>query len=69
MTFRKEAAALGPEGNTNKKRADDMGPDRYLKAFKLLQDWIEKGLEIYKVSSAILSSTAPASLPCVCWLT
>ncbi len=29
-----------------------MGPERYLKAYGLLKNWVQNGLDIYKVSSA-----------------
>ena len=32
----------------------DLGPKRYLKAFILLKDWVEKNLDIYKVGLHVL---------------
>jgi transcription initiation factor TFIID subunit 5 len=47
-TFRKESANLGPDGRPVKKRAEEMGPERFLKAYNLLSHWIENGLDLYK---------------------
>lgn len=51
-TFRKESAVVGSDGRPIRKRVDDGGPERYLKAFNLLKDWIENGLDLYKVGKS-----------------
>lgn len=48
-TFRKESAVVNADGRPIRKRVDDMGPERYGKAFNLLKAWIENGLDLYKV--------------------
>ncbi|KAK3939569.1 TAF5-like protein [Diplogelasinospora grovesii] len=45
--FRQETAHLGPDGRPAQ-RNDEPSPKRYLKAFVLLRDWIDNGLDIYK---------------------
>ena len=51
-TFRKESSAVSTDGRPIRKRVDEMGPERYAKAYKLLRDWIENGLDLYKVCYA-----------------
>lgn len=48
--FRQESRNLGPDGKPVHVRAEDLGTKQYTQAFKLLRDWIEKNLDIYKVS-------------------
>ncbi|KAK4189093.1 Vps5 C terminal like-domain-containing protein [Podospora australis] len=45
--FRQETAHLGPDGKPTN-RNDENGPKKYLKAFVLLKNWIDGGLDIYK---------------------
>lgn len=47
--FRQESSNLGADGRPKHKRAEDMGPRQYTDAFKLLKDWIDKTLDIYKL--------------------
>ncbi|OAA54728.1 transcription initiation factor tfiid [Niveomyces insectorum RCEF 264] len=47
-TFRKESAFVNSEGRPIRKRMDERGPERYLRSFRLLEDWIENGLDVYK---------------------
>ena len=47
--FRQETAHLGPDGRPAL-RAEDSAPKKYLRAFVMLRDWIDKNLDIYKVS-------------------
>jgi transcription initiation factor TFIID subunit 5 len=54
--FRQESSNLGADGRPKHKRAEDMGPRQYTDAFKLLKDWVDKTLDIYKVNQ-------PLSLP------
>lgn len=48
-TFRKESSNVNPDGRPVRRKVDEMGPERYPKAFQLLKDWIENGLDLYKV--------------------
>ena len=56
--FRQETAYLGPDGRPAQ-RNEDPGPKRYLKAFLLLNNWIENNLDIYKVSPGSPSRGLP----------
>lgn len=56
--FRQETAYLGPDGRPAQ-RNEDPGPKRYLKAFLLLNNWIENNLDIYKVSPDFPSRGLP----------
>lgn len=47
--FRQESRNLGPDGKPVHVRAEDLGTKQYTQAFRLLRDWIEKNLDIYKV--------------------
>ena len=51
-TFRNESKNLGADGRPIRRHVDDMGPEKYLKAYRLVDEWIENGLDIYKVSSS-----------------
>lgn len=46
--FRQESKHLGPDGKPLQQLANT-GPKKYTKAFKLLKDWVENNLDIYKV--------------------
>lgn len=59
-TFRKESSNVNSDGRPIRKKIDEMGPERYPKAFQLLKDWIENGLDLYKVRKAQLAT------PCAC---
>lgn len=48
--FRQESRNLGPDGKPVHTKAEDLGPKQYTQAFNLLRDWIEKNLDIYKVT-------------------
>lgn len=54
-TFRKESSNVNSDGRPVRKKIDEMGPERYPKAFQLLKDWIENGLDLYKVRTASTS--------------
>ncbi|KAM7201886.1 TAF5-like protein [Rhypophila sp. PSN 637] len=45
--FRQETSNLGPDGRPAA-RSEDNGPKKYMKAFILLRDWVDKNLDIYK---------------------
>ncbi|KZZ92475.1 WD40/YVTN repeat-like-containing domain protein [Moelleriella libera RCEF 2490] len=45
--FRQESRHLGPDGKPIQQLAN-LGPKKYEKAFKLLKEWVENNLEIYK---------------------
>ncbi|KAL1902759.1 Transcription initiation factor TFIID subunit 5 [Sporothrix stenoceras] len=47
-TFRKESSNVNSDGRPIRRKIDEMGPERYPKAFQLLKDWIENGLDLYK---------------------
>ena len=49
--FRQESRNLGPDGKPVHVRVEDLGAKQYTEAFNLLRDWIEKNLDIYKVST------------------
>ena len=46
--FRQESKHLGPDGKPIQ-QLSNIGPKKYLKAFRLLKDWVDNNLEIYKV--------------------
>ncbi|KND91956.1 Transcription initiation factor TFIID subunit 5 [Tolypocladium ophioglossoides CBS 100239] len=45
--FRAESKYLGPDGKPIQQLAN-MGPKKYQKAFKLLKDWVDNNLDLYK---------------------
>ncbi|PHH74806.1 hypothetical protein CDD82_4759 [Ophiocordyceps australis] len=45
--FRQESKHLGPDGRPLH-QSTNVGPKKYLKAFKLLQKWVDSSLDIYK---------------------
>jgi len=47
--FRKESANLGPDGRPIHTKVEEMGARKFGEAFILLRDWIENGLDVYKV--------------------
>ncbi|CAK7271768.1 Transcription initiation factor TFIID subunit 5 [Sporothrix epigloea] len=47
-TFRKESSNVSSDGRPIRIKAEEMGPERYPKAFHLMKDWIENGLDLYK---------------------
>ncbi len=49
-TFRKESAQVNSDGRPTHPLVEDMGPERYLKAFSMLKRWIDGGLDLYKAS-------------------
>jgi len=57
--FRQETSNLGPDGRPAP-RSDDNGPKKYLRAFILLRDWIDKNLDIYKVCFISMPSAVSA---------
>ncbi|KAF3345105.1 hypothetical protein VD0002_g3795 [Verticillium dahliae] len=46
--FRQESSHLGPDGRPIQAKVDDLGPQKYRKAFNMLRDWVDNGLDIYK---------------------
>lgn len=48
-TFRKEMSQLDGSGRPVHFKNDQLGPKKYLPAFRLLKTWIEGNLPIYKV--------------------
>lgn len=51
--FRQESKHLGADGKPIQQVATS-GPKKYLRAFKLLQKWIDNNLDLYKVSHCLL---------------
>jgi len=50
QTLRQEAETIITKGgNPEKHRAEEFGTLKYWKAFKMLREWIEGNLDIYKV--------------------
>ncbi len=47
--FRQESKHLGTDGKPLQQLAN-MGPKKYAKAFRLLKDWVDNNLDIYKAS-------------------
>jgi len=48
-TFRKEAEYANSSGQIDpNRRSEALGPERFLKSFNLLNEWIEGGLDLYK---------------------
>ncbi|KJZ77703.1 hypothetical protein HIM_02880 [Hirsutella minnesotensis 3608] len=45
--FRQESKHLGPDGKPIQQLAN-MGPKKYQKAFKLVKDWVDNNLDLYK---------------------
>lgn len=48
--FRQESKHLGADGKPVQQLANT-GPKKYQKSFKLLKEWVENNLELYKVRS------------------
>lgn len=61
--FRQESKHLGPDGKPIQQLAT-MGPKKYQKAFKLLKEWVDNNLDLYKVSQPILPARLPMRRPC-----
>jgi len=53
LVFRDESKHINEEGRPILNDADVYGPRKYIKAFKLLKDWVENSLQIYKVGSSV----------------
>lgn len=51
--FRAESKHLGPDGKPIQQLAN-MGPKKYQKAFKLLKDWVDNNLDLYKAGLLFL---------------
>jgi hypothetical protein len=50
--FRQESKHLGTDGKPLQQLAT-MGPKKYGKAYRLLKDWVDNNLDIYKVSGLL----------------
>lgn len=48
--LRSESSNLDRDGKPIQERAEDLGTAKYAKGFRLLSNWIESNLDIYKVS-------------------
>lgn len=59
--FRQESKHLGVDGKPVQQLAN-AGPKKYQKSFKLLKDWVENNLELYKVCSPYTVTPQPPGL-------
>jgi transcription initiation factor TFIID subunit 5 len=48
--LRQESSNLDRDGKPIHDRAEDLGTAKYSKGFRLLSNWIDQNLDIYKVS-------------------
>jgi hypothetical protein len=48
-TLRQESANLDKDGRPISDRSEDLGDAKYRRAFRLLSNWIEQNLDVYKV--------------------
>lgn len=51
QTLRRESSHVDKDGRPVLDRVEDLGNEKYQKAFTLLSNWIEGGLDVYKVNS------------------
>lgn len=47
--LRMESSNLDKDGRPIQERVEDLGNVKYAKGFKMISDWIEQNLDIYKV--------------------
>jgi transcription initiation factor TFIID subunit 5 len=47
--LRQESSNLDKDGKPIPERVEDLGTQKYTKAFQLLSNWIDSNLDIYKV--------------------
>jgi len=52
QTLRQESAHLDKDGRPIHNRVEELGNIKYTHGLRLLMDWVEKNLDIYKVSCA-----------------
>jgi transcription initiation factor TFIID subunit 5 len=50
QTLRQESSNLDKDGKPVYDRVEDMGTAKYIKAFQLINGWVESNLDIYKVN-------------------
>jgi len=50
--LRQESSHLDKEGKPIHDRVEDLGTMKYTKAYRLLSNWVDQNLDIYKVSSS-----------------
>jgi transcription initiation factor TFIID subunit 5 len=48
--LRQESSNLDKDGKPIPERVEDLGTQKYTKAFQLLSNWVDSNLDIYKVS-------------------
>lgn len=53
QVLRQESANVDRDGKPIQERAEDLGTAKYSKGFRLLSNWIEQNLDIYKVFMVI----------------
>lgn len=49
--LRMESSNLDKDGRPVQERVEDLGNLKYARGFKMISDWIEQNLDIYKVYS------------------
>ncbi|KAI9812122.1 MAG: Transcription initiation factor TFIID subunit 5 [Phylliscum demangeonii] len=52
--LRMESASTDSSGRPLHRRAEDAGGDKYFRAYKLLQEWIDQSLDLYKLETSRL---------------
>jgi transcription initiation factor TFIID subunit 5 len=49
--LRQESSNLDKDGKPIPERVEDLGTQKYTKAFQLLSNWVDSNLDIYKVNN------------------
>ena len=57
--LRQESSHLDKEGKPIHDRAEDFGTMKYSKAYRLLSNWVDQNLDIYKVGYSKHQSVCP----------
>jgi hypothetical protein len=58
QTLRQESAHVDKDGRPIHNRVEELGNIKYTKGFKLLSDWIDQNLDLYKASYELSSSSS-----------
>lgn len=58
QTLRQESAHVDKDGRPIHNRVEELGNIKYAKGFKLLTDWINKNLDLYKASCDLSNSSS-----------
>lgn len=56
QTLRQESAHLDKDGRPIHNRVEELGNIKYTKGYKLLSDWIDQNLDLYKASCILTQS-------------